>query len=289
MNKGFNFMSKIVNRLAKAIDPDSTFKTVWDVFLTIFIFYQMVYIPLQMSFELPDNNFIIVLDLIQTFYFLADILINFHTAYSSEGLLVVDHKKIAIHYLKTWFIIDFVSSIPFDLLIEDKDTALNKSLRVLVLLRGLRLVRILRVFKVKRLLVTLKELLGFSYGLSGLFRLLKLFFIILLFAHWSACLWYYVSITNLEHGRPSWIQKFGFNDATWDERYVASLYWAVASMLTVGYGDLTAASKQEQLYNIFAILIGCGIFGYSMNQIGDIIQQINAEVSYREYFLNILG
>jgi len=268
--------------LAKPFEPDSNFKIIWEFFLSIFIFYQLVYLPLQMTFDLPDSDFMIAIDLIQTVYFIADIFVNFHTAYTADGILILDHKRIAIHYLKTWFIIDFISSVPFDLLLAKENHTLNQSLRALVLLRALRLIRILRVFRARRILATVKEMLGFSYGLSGLFRLLKLSFVILLFSHWSACLWYYVSLNSYENNRPSWIEKFDFVQATWDERYVASLYWAIASMLTVGYGDLTAASKQEQLYNIFAILIGCGIFGYIMNQIGDIIQQINSEVSYRE-------
>ena len=48
--------------------------------------------------------------------FLLDILINFRTTYldSETDEIISNPKKIAIHYLKTWFAIDFVAAIPFD-------------------------------------------------------------------------------------------------------------------------------------------------------------------------------
>ena len=42
--------------------------------------------------------------------------INFITGYYEKSVLVLDCKKISLNYLKTWFIIDFISSIPFSLL-----------------------------------------------------------------------------------------------------------------------------------------------------------------------------
>ena len=42
-------------------------------------------------------------------------------------------------------------------------------------------------------------------------------------------------------------------------------------MLTVGYGDITPANRLETFFNIWAMLIGCGLFGYSMNYIGEIL------------------
>lgn len=46
-----------------------------------------------------------------------DILINFRTTYISGNDEVISHPgKIAVHYLKGWFLIDLVAAIPFDLL-----------------------------------------------------------------------------------------------------------------------------------------------------------------------------
>lgn len=52
-----------------------------------------------------------------------DILINFRTTYVSGNDEVVSHPgKIAVHYLKGWFLIDLVAAIPFDLLLFGSDT-----------------------------------------------------------------------------------------------------------------------------------------------------------------------
>ena len=50
-----------------------------------------------------------------------DIILNFCTGYikdSGEGDIVLDPKVIRIHYLKTWFVIDLLSTFPFDLILN---------------------------------------------------------------------------------------------------------------------------------------------------------------------------
>ena len=46
-----------------------------------------------------------------------DILMNFRTTYVKEGeVLITSPWKIAVHYLKTYFVVDLVAAIPWDLL-----------------------------------------------------------------------------------------------------------------------------------------------------------------------------
>lgn len=55
--------------------------------------------------------------------FIIDIIINFRTTFVNSNDEVVSHPgKIAVHYLKGWFIIDLVAAIPFDLLLVGSDT-----------------------------------------------------------------------------------------------------------------------------------------------------------------------
>ena len=54
-------------------------------------------------------------------FFLLDLFVNFLTSYpkSETEEIVTDHRKIAIHYLKTWFTVDFIAVIPFDWFIDE--------------------------------------------------------------------------------------------------------------------------------------------------------------------------
>ena len=43
----------------------------------------------------------------------------FNTAFSDKkGDMITNHKKIAVNYLKTWFIIDFMSNLPVEYLVQ---------------------------------------------------------------------------------------------------------------------------------------------------------------------------
>lgn len=60
------------------------------------------------------------LDILADFIFLTDIFVTCFSAYYDErqGVLVTTNKKIMSKYLKSWFFIDLVASMPVSL-IED--------------------------------------------------------------------------------------------------------------------------------------------------------------------------
>lgn len=43
-------------------------------------------------------------------------------------------------------------------------------------------------------------------------------------------------------------------------------------MITIGYGDITPITVYERSFVIFVTLISCGVFAYSVNQIGIILK-----------------
>jgi potassium voltage-gated channel Eag-related subfamily H protein 8 len=50
-------------------------------------------------------------------FFILDIVVHFRTTYVNKtGRIVYDQKAIAIHYLKGWFVLDFLAALPFEAL-----------------------------------------------------------------------------------------------------------------------------------------------------------------------------
>ena len=53
--------------------------------------------------------------------------------------------------------------------------------------------------------------------------------------------------------------------------YVASFYFSVTTVVTVGYGDITAISSGEKLIAVFLMLIGVIAFSYATGALSNII------------------
>jgi len=79
------------------------------------LFYTAIVLPYRISFVDELNTSIFVLDLMIDLCFFTDIVITFFTAIQDpiSGRYEIRKKKLAMMYLKGWFIIDVVTTIPW--------------------------------------------------------------------------------------------------------------------------------------------------------------------------------
>ena len=120
----------------------SLFKAFWDWLILFLVIYTAIVTPYMASFVLTRDkqredlnkdpgtrkNYqssnsgsdftLVIVDYIVDVMFIIDIFINFRTTFVDFNDEVVSHPcRIAVHYVKTWFLIDLVAAIPFELLI----------------------------------------------------------------------------------------------------------------------------------------------------------------------------
>ena len=69
------------------------------------------------------------------------------------------------------------------------------------------------------------------------------------------------------------------NGATLQVQYLYSVYWALMTLTTVGYGDITPANDTERGYALASLLIGALVFGYMLSSIGDLIASLDPHAS----------
>lgn len=282
------------------IHPLSTFRLVWDTLLLLAIFITMIILPIKLAFfKILDTEFskekvdsernnwyplIVSID----FVFMIDVCLSFCTGTidqrSNPPKINLDRRGIQKRYIRTWFIPDLLSSIPFDVIgseiaasvagsgasSEGVSAAVTASRALLVakilklfsLVRVLRLGRLhfivnlwIRIFEISPLIIKIVQLLGF-------------FFMI---AHWSACFQFFVVYAR---GFPvkSWPVLLGIQDAPLLDQYTWSLFRSLSHMITIGYGKDPPGEVAEVILIIPSMLSGA--FFYMM-----IVSQMTRTIS----------
>ena len=66
-------------------------------------------------------------------------------------------------------------------------------------------------------------------------------------------------------------------DAANSELYVTAFYFTVTTLVTVGYGDITAYSFEEKIFTIFLMLLGVVSFSFATGTIASIITSYDSQ------------
>jgi hypothetical protein len=251
------------------IDQNTRRRLVWDIAIVVLIIFSCVIISYQVAFDPNGNHINVIVIYLIDLFFILDIYFNFFTSYSHQGIEFTDPQKIKRHYLRTFFPIDVIANFPFELvvLLIGELSILNVSL--VLILRLFRLLRVIRLFKI------FHHWSEKSWTNSGILRIQKFLIIILLVIHWIACIWFltaYVSKFPLN----SWAVRAGIENADSFTQYLRSLYWAIVTMTTVGYGDITPLRNTEYILTIFVILLGATTYAFMIGNIASLISKIDS-------------
>ncbi|KAK2916193.1 hypothetical protein Q8A67_000567 [Cirrhinus molitorella] len=266
----------------------SVCKALWDWLILLATFYVAVTVPYNVCFSAPDDSepenpdcdstsrTTIVSDIAVEMLFILDIILNFRTTYvGPAGQVVYDARSICLHYCTTWFVLDLIAALPFDLLY-----LFNISVTSLVhLLKTVRLLRLLRL---------LQKLDGYSQYSAVVLTLLMSVFALL--AHWLACVWYVIGRKELASNDPltwdiGWLQELGkrletpYTNGTVGgpslrSAYIASLYFTLSSLTSVGFGNVCANTDAEKIFSICTMLIGALMHAVVFGNVTAIIQRM---------------
>ncbi|XP_030649815.1 potassium voltage-gated channel subfamily H member 4a [Chanos chanos] len=266
----------------------SVCKALWDWLILLATFYVAVTVPYNVCFSAPDDGnhdnpdcdstyrSTIVSDIAVEMLFILDIILNFRTTYvGPAGQVVYDARSICLHYSATWFLLDLIAALPFDLLY-----AFNVTVTSLVhLLKTVRLLRLLRL---------LQKLDRYSQYSAVVLTLLMSVFALL--AHWLACVWYVIGRKELTSSDPvtwdiGWLQELGkrletpytngtLGGPSMRSAYIASLYFTLSSLTSVGFGNVCANTDGEKIFSICTMLIGALMHAVVFGNVTAIIQRM---------------
>ena len=164
--------------------PDSTWKNFWDLFILTLVLFSSFITPYDAAFggdncadenkfpngcwvmddtdspqqrlSVPRNDYFLMspaqqtyIDWLVDFIFLVDICLTFFTGFDRGFEVIMDKREIVFKYLRGWFAIDFVATVPWDKAVGlyNKQWASSKRIRLVRIVKVLRLARASRLIK----------------------------------------------------------------------------------------------------------------------------------------------
>ncbi|GLJ52232.1 hypothetical protein SUGI_1111110 [Cryptomeria japonica] len=211
----------------------------WQNWLIVLVVYTAWVSPFEFAFRKVNKGPLFYVDNIVNAFFAIDIVVTFFVAYldMTTYLLVEDFKKIALQYVCRGFILDLASTIPFQIIYLAFTENGNANNEIFIFLNMLRLWRLRRI---SELFTKLEKDIRFNYFWT---RIVKLISVTLFVVHSAACFYYWLAAHYSNRGN-TWLESTipNFKEKSIWRGYVASIYWAITTVTTIG-DTIDEASK----------------------------------------------
>ncbi|KAK4420009.1 Potassium channel KAT3 [Sesamum alatum] len=240
----------------------------WQTFLVMLVVYSAWASPFELAFRKMSTSALMPIDLVVDAFFGVDIILTFFVAYldKSTYLLVDDHKKIALRYIShLWFPMDVASTLPFQTLYRLFTGKMHRG----DVFGFLNLLRLWRLRRVSEFFSRLEKDTRFSYFWT---RYCKLICVTLFAVHTAGCFYYWLAI-HYRVADNTWIgaQVTDFENRSVWLGYTYSMYWAIVTLTTTGYGDLHAENTGEKVFSIFYMLFNIGLTAYLIGNMTNLV------------------
>lgn len=202
--------------------------------------------PFSFAFGTKIQKWQVLADLIISSLFIADLFYHIKEYKLQSKQKIVEHKFSE----KIMIAVDLFSCIPFDVL-----AAIFGHTEIFTILRLFRLVRIVKIF----------YLIENITIVPNIFRIQAISIFFLTVVNWIACGWILIYPKPIELDITTY--------------YIRSFYWALTTLTTVGYGDITPKNNIGMVYNCAVMIIGVGMYGVV---IGNVTRMMAAADRYKE-------
>lgn len=276
------------------IMPDSIFKSVWDLLQVVLLLYVALVVPYRAGFSVPTVVwssfwwFEVLVDI----YFVADLILNFLFAYEDpeERKIIVNREAIRQKYLRSWFLVDFLSVLPISYVQQmfghtgSDSSNSSGSTKLLKILRMVRLAKLLRLAKLQRLIKKYSEEIK---GLAASAKLGCTLGAALLLAHMITCAWYLLG--DVPNG---WVSaKFPANatdcpppssDSCTDMvcepgtpigwKYLQTFWWTISILIgSEVFSDINPHTDREVIFTLVLQLVGAIVFSLVIGTVGTLL------------------
>ena len=279
------------------ISYDSKIKSIFDIIVLIMVNISSIIILYDFCFVETDKDYNNLFTNKPLYYviealFIIFIILQFFQEYQDPVTLLIikDFKQIALKYVRSWFIIDLLSIIPFELFIKSSDT----DLKYLKIIRFLRLPKFIQTIDVKRFdnlatsFLTKDEKNNASQRLMAIFnvryffKIIRLMIMASILSYVLGCIWYLICLfvfkKRFNIGYPktkTFYTEYKLYNKSPIKKLMLCCYFVLTGLTTVGYGDYYPSNEYEKMFGIIIMFLGVAIFSYVMSEFSDQINIYN--------------
>lgn len=279
-----------LRRGSSPIRFESNFLGFYDILQFVLLSYTALVAPYEVAFvEDPVIDSWWWANRVVDTFFIMDLIFNFIRP-TDTGNRARRLSRIRDNYLKFWFWVDCISSIPYDMIGNSK-------------MKSFRLIRLMRLAKLGKLIRASRMVEAYEDRMSiPLSRLesYKLMILVLITCHWMACFWCLIPMTSVDDDdfdddgiKMTWITALeaskGIDLRTNYQIYVASLYYSVMTLTSVGYGDIQPQNEAEYIACIFLMLVSGIVWAYILGTLTAILSSMDPRNTHFKQTLDDLN
>nr|XP_034357089.1 potassium/sodium hyperpolarization-activated cyclic nucleotide-gated channel 3 isoform X3 [Arvicanthis niloticus] len=238
------------------IHPYSDFRFYWDLIMLLLMVGNLIVLPVGITFFKEENSPPwIVFNVLSDTFFLLDLVLNFRTGIVVEegAEILLAPRAIRTRYLRTWFLVDLISSIPVDyiFLVVELEPRLDA------------------------------EIFHMTYDLaSAVVRIVNLIGMMLLLCHWDGCLQFLVPMLQ-DFPPDCWVSMNRMVNHSWGRQYSHALFKAMSHMLCIGYGQQAPVGMPDVWLTMLSMIVGATCYAMFIGHATALIQSLDS--SRRQY------
>ena len=273
------------------LNPRSLFINIFDSLILFSSLFCLFYLPYRLAktkMIINSNEYfvLIMLEFSEIIYFLDLLFGFFRWFYNNEFKLVNNGYMIIKNYLESNFVFDLIMSIPFYTIFRfqnnlDNEFKYNEKyfmLKIMICLKAFKIFKLKRV-KANRVINFISRIFAKNYLFERIYQIYNFILIICAIFNLIICIHIYMA----EKSYPNWIVSNNLEDKPFIEIYVASFYFIIATMTSVGYGDITCINFEETCFQIVLLSIGLVVYSWIISTVGDYVKnESRANINYNK-------